>query len=82
MKKDLKIYNDDYFKKWMGDIKSRIMQSKLKAAVRVNTEMLQLYWDLGKDIVEKDAESKWGSKFYLTMSLELKNAFPGAEGFS
>lgn len=82
MSKDLKIFNDSYFKEWIKIIKQRIKQSQLKAAVRVNTELLLLYWDIGKDIVQRDVESKWGSKIYATLSAELKDAFPGMEGFS
>ena len=44
--------------------------------------MLLLYWDIGKDIVQRDVESKWGSKIYSTLSAELKDAFPGIKGFS
>ena len=47
-----------------------------------NTELLLLYWDIGKDIVQRDIESKWGSKIYSTVSAELKDAFPGMKGFS
>ena len=53
MAKDLKISNDSYFSDWMKRIKLRIRESQLKAAVRVNTELLRLYWDLGKDIVQR-----------------------------
>lgn len=82
MSKDLKIYNDSYFKEWIINIKQRIKQSQLKAAVRVNAELLHLYWDIGKDIVKRDVESKWGSKIYATLSAELKDAFPDMKGFS
>lgn len=82
LSKDIKIFNDSYFKDWLKDIKQRIKQSQLKAAVRVNTELLLLYWDIGKDIVQRDVESKWGSKIYSTLSAELKDAFPGIKGFS
>lgn len=82
MSKEIKIFNDLYFKEWIKVIKQRIKQSQLKAAVRVNTELLLLYWDIGKEIIQRDVESKWGSKIYSTLSAELKDAFPGMEGFS
>lgn len=81
MSKDLKIFNDSYFMDWLKIIKQRIKQSQLKAAVRVNTEMLQLYWDIGREIVQRDVESKWSSKIYATLSAELKDDFPGLESF-
>jgi hypothetical protein len=55
----LSIINDDGYKKWITEIKSRIRQSQIKAAIRVNTEMLRLYWDLGKEIVDKKADTIW-----------------------
>ena len=44
--------------------------------------MLRFYWSLGRDIVEMQAESKWGSAFFETLSEDLKKMFPGAKGFS
>ena len=51
--------NEDY-KAWITNIKKKIKQSQIKAAVKVNYELLDLYWKLGRDIVEKQEESKWG----------------------
>lgn len=78
----MKILNDKQFEKWISDIKNRVRQSQLKAAVKVNKELLHLYWDLGKDIVTKEAEAVWGSGFYQTMSAALKEEFPSLSGFS
>ena len=50
--------NEDY-KTWITNIKKKIKQSQIKAAVKVNYELLDLYWELGRDIVEKQEESKW-----------------------
>ena len=58
--------NKDY-SAWIGELKIRIRQSQIKAAVKVNTELLQLYWQLGSDIVEKQKNAKWGDGF-LTVS--------------
>ena len=44
----------------------RDSSSQIKAAVKVNNEMLRFYWELGKDIEEKQADNKYGSKFYAT----------------
>lgn len=82
MENKLKIINDAQYQNWIGTIKERIKASQLKAAVRVNKELLMLYWDLGKDIVEKEAESVWGSGFYNAMSNSLKKEFPDTTGFS
>ena len=49
-------------------------QSQIKAAVKVNKEVLRFYWELGKDIVERDAENHYGSRFYPSLSRDLKEA--------
>ncbi|MDR0853370.1 MAG: PDDEXK nuclease domain-containing protein [Clostridiales Family XIII bacterium] len=73
---------DNEYKDWLTDLKQRIKQSQLKASVRINTEMLELYWSIGADIVERQAESKWGSGVVSQLSKDLKAAFPNADGFS
>lgn len=54
----------------------------MKAAVKVNKEMLRFYWELGKDIEDKQADNKYGSKFYATLSRDLRHEMPGVEGLS
>lgn len=76
------IKTDTEYKEWIAGLKLRIRQSQIKAAVKVNTELLHLYWELGKDIVEKQAESQWGSGFFNELSQDLKEAFPDMQGFS
>ena len=57
-------------------------QVQLKAAVAVNTAMLQFYWELGADIVVKQKQFAWGSGFVSQLSADLVREFPGARGFS
>jgi len=73
---------DKEYKKWLLDLKSRIRQSQIKAAVKVNTELLHLYWDLGKDIVARQMEATWGSGFFEQLSKDLRSEFPDMQGFS
>ena len=73
--------SDDY-KRWLTDLKSRIRQSQIKAAVKVNTELLYLYWDMGQDIVNRQMESAWGSGFFEQLSRDLRSEFPNMQGFS
>ena len=73
---------DEDYKQWLTDLKSRIRQSQIKAAVKVNTELLHLYWDMGHDIVARQMESKWGSGFFEQLSKELRVEFPNMKGFS
>ena len=70
------------YKKWLVELKSTIKQSQLKAAVAVNSQLILLYWDLGRQIVEKQEKSKWGSGFIDQLSKDLKAEFPDMGGFS
>jgi predicted nuclease of restriction endonuclease-like (RecB) superfamily len=71
--------NNDY-KLWLTDIKSKIRSSQIKAALAVNAELINFYWELGKMISEK--ENIWGNKLIETLSSDLKTEFPELGGFS
>lgn len=73
--------NQDYLS-WFTDLKSKIQVSQLKAAVRVNTELILVYWQLGEAIVEKQQEANWGDSLIDQLSHDLSNAFPEMKGFS
>jgi len=73
---------DDEYKNWLTELKSRIRQSQIKAAVKVNTELLLLYWDLGHDIAIRQMEKTWGSGFFEQLSNDLRGEFPDMQGFS
>ena len=75
------IKNSD-FKQWLRELKTRIRQSQIKAAIKVNTELLHLYWDLGRDIAERRLDATFGSGFYKNLSKELMAEFPDMKGFS
>lgn len=70
------------YKNWIGELKQRIRQSQIKAAVKVNTELLRLYWELGNDIVERQKNSQWGDGFLKQLSQDLSAEFPEMGGFS
>lgn len=70
------------YKDWIGELKQRIRQSQIKAAVKVNTELLQLYWKLGGEIVEKQQNAQWGDGFLKQLSADLMAEFPEMKGFS
>ncbi|GHV69501.1 hypothetical protein FACS1894199_18310 [Bacteroidia bacterium] len=73
--------NSEY-RAWLCDLKLRIRQCQIKAAVRVNTEMIELYWSIGADIVDKQAESVWGSGVIKQLSADLRQEFHEMQGFS
>lgn len=73
--------NSDYAD-WLRSLKSRVCQVQLKAAVSVNQALLQFYWELGSDIVEKQQNTSWGEGFLTQLSQDLVAAFPDMKGFS
>jgi len=77
---DLAINNE--YKRWLIEVKTAILQSQIKAAVRVNVELLQLYWRLGAMIVGKQQDSSWGSSLVQQLSQDLRHEFPDMKGFS
>ena len=81
MNKPISILDKDYLQ-WVKELCMRYRQSQIKAAVKVNTEMLKFYWSLGRDIVTLKAEDRWGSKFFHNLSRDLKEANPSTTCFS
>jgi len=76
------LVKDPEFKQWLTDLKARIRQSQIKAMIKVNDEMLHLYWDLGRDIVVRQMDAVWGNGFFKNLSKKLKAEFPDMQGFS
>lgn len=70
------------YRNWLTDIKQRIRQAQIKAAVQVNTALLNFYWELGAEIVERQKSAKWGSGFLKQLSADLMAEFPDMKGFS
>ena len=76
------IHIDADYADWIADIKHRYRSAQVKAAVRVNAEKLLFNWQLGRDLVQKKAEERWGAGVVEQVSLDLKREFPDADGFS
>lgn len=76
------IKTDVRYRKWITAVSKRFRQSQLKAAVKVNGEMLRFYWGLGRDISLLSKEADYGSNFYKTISGDLKDVFPDIKSFS
>ncbi|MCR4564871.1 MAG: DUF1016 N-terminal domain-containing protein [Bacteroidales bacterium] len=72
---------DSDYVQWINEIKDRYRSSQIKAAVRVNAEQLLFNWQLGKDLVIRKAEEKWGASIVEQLSLDLQAAFPESKGF-
>ena len=76
------IHIDSEYKHWIQSLSKRYRQSQIKAAVKVNHEMLAYYWQLGRDIVQLNAEQRWGSGFMRSLSQDLKQELPDATGLT
>lgn len=81
MNKNITIIDKEY-QKWIKDLSSRYRKSQIKAAVKVNQEMLAFYWSLGRDIFEMHVEDRWGESVVRNLSADLKKLNPEAHCFS
>lgn len=70
------------YKNWLLELKQKFRQAQLKAAVRVNSALLEFYWELGASIVEQQKNVAWGSGFLKQLSIDLILEFPDVKGFS
>lgn len=73
---------DSSYKIWLEKLKQKISVSQLKAAVSLNTQLMELYWDLAKEIIIKQHESSWGDAVFEQLSIDLRLSFPNIKGFS
>lgn len=73
---------DEEYALWLSNLSVRFRSSQIKAATKVNQELLKFYWSLGKDIVEMDMQNKYGQYFIKNLSDDLKHLFPNQKGFS
>jgi predicted nuclease of restriction endonuclease-like (RecB) superfamily len=76
-----KIAKNEY-SKFLNEIKSRIVSARIQAVRSVNRELIKLYWDIGKSIIERQEKYKWGDNIVEALARDLKNEFPQAQGFS
>ena len=67
---------------FLTDVKTRIRQAQLKAAVSVNRELILLSWNIGKEILMSQEELGWGAKVIDQLSQDLRKEFPDMKGFS
>lgn len=70
------------YNSWINGLKTKIHAARTKVALTINSQLLELYWEIGKDISEKQSKSDWGSKLIEQVADELKNEFPELKGFS
>lgn len=67
---------------WLAELKTRIHTAQQRAALAVNRELVLLYWQIGRDILARQAEQGWGAKVIERLSQDLRTSFPEMQGFS
>lgn len=77
MKTPVRKYNQ-----WLVELKNSIHQSRLQTALKVNADMLVLYWYIGKQIIQKTEAEGWGTKVIEQLADDLQKEFPDMKGFS
>jgi len=66
---------------WLADLKSRIHCARQRATLAVNRELVLLYWQIGRDILARQAEAGWGAKVIDRLAHDLRVAFPNMKEF-
>jgi len=77
----MELQKEDY-KAFLSQIKEKIYTAQYEALKRLNKTLLRLYWEIGKEIVEKQNVHGWGKAIVVNLSKDLQNEFPGEKGYS
>ena len=81
IKKEPDLMMEDYAA-FLEEIKARVSNAQIKAALSVNRELVLLYWNIGREILERQKAQGWGAKVIERLARDLKIAFPTMKGFS
>ncbi len=87
MKNELKphdgsLHLDQNYKHFLSGIKERLKTAQIRAALAVNSELIQFYWELGNELINKQKNHQWGSGFLEQFSHDMRQSFPEMQGFS
>ena len=72
----------DSYGQFLAEMKSRIQAAQLRASLAVNRELVLLYWQIGRDILDRQEREKWGAKVIDRLAADLKRSFPDMKGLS
>src|SRR5690554_336246 len=72
----------DGYSDWLTDLKDRIHHAQQRASLAVNRELVLLYWQIGQDVLQRQAAQGWGAKVIDRLAHDLRTAFPDMKGFS
>ena len=70
------------YKKWLEEIKRKIKTAQLKVAVSANAQLIELYWQLAQEIINRQKKTEWGGGIIEHLSIDLRLSFPDIKGFS
>lgn len=70
------------YKNWISELKKRYRKAQIRAIVKVNGEMLNFYWELGRDIYTMSKKARYGDGLLKNVTLDLQTEFPGDRGLS
>ena len=82
MPKQPSLIPPDGYEQFLTELKQRITTARVKAALAVNKELILLYWQIGKEILQRQEAEGWGSKVITRLAKDLKREFPDMKGFS
>ena len=82
MPTDTNLTSDADYRRFIEELKARVANARISAARKVNHELIMLYWDIGRRIVEKQQVLGWGESVVELVAQDLQTAFPGTTGFS
>lgn len=82
MTQDLTLSQNKEYLSWVKELKQRYLSARLKASVDANRTLLEYYWSVGRDIEDKQYANTYGSRFYETLSHDMRSEMPGEKGFS
>ena len=67
---------------WLAELKTRIHSAQQRASLAVNRELVLLYWQIGRDILDRQGREGWGTRVIERLAQDLRSAFPDMKGFS
>lgn len=66
----------------LADIKQQVLTQRLRVVIAANAAMIELYWDIGRTILDRQRNAGWGAKVIDRLSADLREAYPDMQGFS
>ena len=76
------IITDSYYKEWIKDIERRFHQQQIKAAIHINSDKIEFYWSIGRDICQMQFEKRYGSAIITALSRDLRAVIPEVKGLT